>query len=281
MYRLGVRVAIGLFSLAIWTGRAHAASFEETEAAILKTWSKVKTLTADVTLETTVKDGGAMSASGNIAMLMEGDVVKYREQFIMHVAEPTPVEMKMDCIFDGQDLYVLSEVADQKTVLKTQPGAGDDIPPPGGKVLLDQVKADFTVEDGEQQRIHGKNCYVLECTPKDATEGVSHMRLFMDRETGVAVRIEITPETGEPIIVRYSNVRLNRDLDPAQFVFQAPEGVPPLEAPPTETAPEAEAVPKLEVSTPSSEGKLQLRGDALFESEGEEDLGVRLDDGGP
>ncbi|MBP8129560.1 MAG: outer membrane lipoprotein carrier protein LolA [Candidatus Hydrogenedentes bacterium] len=251
MYRLSTLAIMSSLCLTLWCGSVPAATFEETEAAILKTWSNVKTLTADVALETSAKDGGATSATGSIVMLVEAHVVKYREQLTMRVAEPAPIEMAMDCIFDGQDLYVINEVSGETTVLKTQPGAGDDIPPPGGKVLLDQVKADFTVTVGEQQRVHGKNCHVLECTPKDTTEGVSHLRLFIDRETGVAVRMEITPQTGDPIIVRYSNVRLNRDVNPAQFVFHAPEGVPLLEARPAGTVPET--APQPEATAPPAE----------------------------
>ncbi len=251
MYRLSTLVIMSSLCLMLWCGSVPATTFEETEAAILKTWSNVKTLTADVALETSAEDGGATSATGSIVMLVEAHVVKYREQLTMRVAEPAPIEMAMDCIFDGQDLYVINEVSGQTTVLKTQPGAGDDIPPPGGKVLLDQVKADFTVTVGEQQRVHGKNCHVLECTPKDTTEGISHLRLFIDRETGVAVRMEITPQTGDPIIVRYSNVRLNRDVNPGQFVFHAPEGVPLLEARPAGTAPEP--APQPEAAAPPAE----------------------------
>ncbi|HNR31220.1 MAG TPA: hypothetical protein PKI11_10045 [Candidatus Hydrogenedentes bacterium] len=312
---------------------AHAAAFEEVEADILDAWSKVRTLKADLALETMIEEESTMTATGDVTMLVVGDAAKYRQRITMKIEGPMALDMTMDSVYDGQELYIVNEVLGQKTLLKTQPGAGEDIPPPGGKILLDRVKEDFTVSVGEDRKVGAARCYVLECVPKNPAEGIARLLVFMNKKTGVAAGMEIYPEVGAPIMVRYTNVRINSDVDPAQFVFTAPEGVAiaeetpaaapvaeqqetppaapveePEEAPPaaapveeTDQAPPAAApveepeeappaaapsvdktegvvvVEEPEEAPPRTENRLRLRGDQLFESEGED--AVDLDAG--
>lgn len=267
--------------LSVFVPVARAASAEEVEAQILEAWGKLKSLTATISLEAELDAETKMASTGDYAMLAEGDTVKYEQNMKMTVTGPSSIEMSMHVVFDGKDLYVVNEAMGEKTAIKTTPGTGEDFPPPGGKLLFDMLKQEGTLKALDPAEADGVKCLVLECAPKE-DNGVDRMLLFFDQETGVARRMELHAEGQEkPVIIRYTNIELNPKLDPARFIFKAPDGVEVIDgtvapAPPEVTVePPEDVAPPADSDTGAASGgdgtRLRLRGDSALgdSSEGE------------
>ena len=80
-------------------------------------------------------------------------------------------------------------------------------------------------------RVAGRDAYVLALTPSSAGSLVGSIRVFVDSQTRVPLRVEVRPTGGDdaPIAAGFSSVSFD-PIDPAMFSFVPPPGATVSEA---------------------------------------------------
>lgn len=220
--RLTILIIMVLAPLAL-APAAFALNADELEAKVLETWQRQKSVTADLRVEAEMM-GVSVTGTGKLAVLNEGESGKYTQRFVLELPPPLSVQATMDVLYDGHSVFLVREILGEKEAFKLNPGLAESAPPPGGKLLFDLVKAAYTLDAGEDTAVEKRPAYVLRCTPKDAA-AADPMTIAFDKETGLAVKVEISPKDAEkPVVVWYTNVAVNTELDPASFVFTLADG---------------------------------------------------------
>ncbi|HNR31221.1 MAG TPA: hypothetical protein PKI11_10050 [Candidatus Hydrogenedentes bacterium] len=236
--------ALGAVLFAIAPALALAATLEETEAKILEAFAKVKTMTADIVMDVPADSeaqGPQVSAGGNLAYLADGEITKFTQELAMKMELPDGLrEMTLKMVCDGESLYVLTHSGDEQRAVKSRIEDILDFPPPGGKLLLQALKRDFAKLDAlENREADGKACYVIQGSLDESGAAANKLLVYFDKETGAPVQMVMQPEEGaKPATLRYENIRINPEIDPARFVFVAPDGVEVIDttqAPPPPT----------------------------------------------
>lgn len=229
--------------LALCPVLASAATLEEIEAKVFEAFSKVKTMSADTTMEIPPNPqmpGAKMNIAGHLELLVDGDVSKFAQDMAMKMEmEGQTQEMKMEMVCDGEFMYTINDGMGQKTATKTKIGEDESYPPPGSKMLLNFLKKDFTLEPLEDKDVDGQSCYVLQGLPSSESPGMNKLLVYFNKENGVAVQMDLYQGDDEkPAIMRYTNIKINPEISADKFVFKAPEGVEVMDL--TNPAPQLE-----------------------------------------
>lgn len=233
---------------------ALALDADELEAKLLEAWQRQKSITADLRIEAEMM-GIAVTGTGDLAILNEGESSKYTQHFVLELPAPLSVQATMNVLYDGQSVYLVREMLGEKEAFKLAPGLAESAPPPGGQLLFDLVKAQYSLEVQDDAAVDKRPAYMLHCEPKDA-DAADPMTIAFDKETGLALRIEIhTADAEKPVVIACTNVATGAELNPASFVFTLADGTQlqdktpaaPTEAPKPE-APKADELPAEVVS---------------------------------
>lgn len=223
MFCRPVTLAVALLLPLTLAPTALALSADELEANLLETWQRQKSITADLRIEAEMM-GIAVTGTGKLAVLNEGEASKYTQHFVLELPAPLSVQATMDVLYDGQFIYLVREMLGEKEAFKLAPGLAESAPPPGGKLLFDLVKAQYTLAAGDDAAVGKRPVYTLRCEPKDAN-AADPMTIAFDKETGLALKIEIQPKDAEkPVVITYAGIATNAELSPASFVFTLAHG---------------------------------------------------------
>jgi hypothetical protein len=216
---------VAALALACSAGVARAETAEEIEGGILEAWGKVESITALLELETTVIDLPMLGA-GDAAVFKLDGTERYRQTIQLDFPPPMGVRGGIRCIYDGADLYVVNELMGRVEAFKTRPAVNEAAPPPSPVLLLESVKAAYDIEPAEGGDVDGRAVWWLEGARRERVDRVERIRLAFDRETGFPLRVEMhTPGAPAPLVISYSGLDVNAELDPADFVFTAPADV--------------------------------------------------------
>ena len=86
------------------------------------------------------------------------------------------------------------------------------------------LKANFDVSLAGEEAVDGKPASVLELKPKNS--GVfKSVRLWMDQQKWVAIQIRTTENTGDYMVVKFSNVKTNGGISDSVFELKLPKDV--------------------------------------------------------
>lgn len=86
-------------------------------------------------------------------------------------------------------------------------------------------------EIGQTGHFRTGTSYVIEATPKTKA-GMGKQVYYYGQDNGMLLQMEVFTADGKPLsTTRLSNLKLNADIDPARFIFKAPEGVTVQEMP--------------------------------------------------
>lgn len=218
------RIAAGLLAGALLMAcSAGAQTLEEVQQELNAAFAKVNSLTADLAMSMTMGPGMSMTGNGAMALLREGEVVKYVQDMTMSIQGPMSMETRTTTLFDGQAAYVTTDAMGQRQVHKSQAGADDGFPPPGGELLWEMLGESFELTLGEPAEVDGHACHVIVAKPKEEEVGFAEMRLHFDKALGISRKMEGRGDVQTTLT--YSNVVLNPEIDPAKFVYVAEEGV--------------------------------------------------------
>ena len=168
----------------------------------------------------------------------------------------TKTETKTLMIADGEFCYTLSETAGQKMAMKMKldPSKNNT-----SKEGFEQMHKDYNLKLLPDEKIDGKEVYVIEATPKKAKPDTTEVsKFFYAQETGVLVKsvMESKGEQSKSTITSLmSDVKPNADIKPERFVFKAPEGVMVMDMTKIDTAPAVETAPAEEPAAKEQEEK--------------------------
>lgn len=225
-----MRARMGLCCLAcaatFWcAGAVRAETGAEVEGKVLEAWAGVTSITAALVLETTVLDLPMLGA-GDAAVLKADGKEFYRQSIQLDFPPPMGVQGSIRSVYDGESLFVVNELMGRAEAFKSRPGLNEAPPPPSPVLLLNAVKAAFDLEAAEYGEVDGRAAWWLEGPRREQVERVERIRLAFDRETGFPLQITMhTPGTPEPVVISYTGLAVDAELDPADFVFAPPEGV--------------------------------------------------------
>jgi outer membrane lipoprotein-sorting protein len=88
----------------------------------------------------------------------------------------------------------------------------------------EDLKKNFDVSLAGEEPVDGKKTSILELTPKNRAMFKS-IRLWMDQEKWVAVQLKTTENTGDYMIFKYSNVKMNTNIPDSVFELKMPKDV--------------------------------------------------------
>ncbi|HYR42460.1 MAG TPA: outer-membrane lipoprotein carrier protein LolA [Terriglobia bacterium] len=86
------------------------------------------------------------------------------------------------------------------------------------------LKKNFDVSLAGEEAVDGKKTSILELIPKNRAMFKS-VRMWMDQEKWVAVQLRTTENTGDYMIFKYSNVKINTNIPDSVFDLKMPKDV--------------------------------------------------------
>lgn len=140
-------------------------------------------------------------------------------------------------IIDGSGyVYTYIEAGDQRTAYKTAPQVDWDANP------VEIAKAACDVELLPDETFDGAPVYVFKLTPKPGSGGEGCAIQYFRKDCGFPVKIVHLDPASKPLMtVVYTDIKLDQDINPGQFVFTPPEGVTVIDL--TQIAPAPASAP--------------------------------------
>jgi len=86
------------------------------------------------------------------------------------------------------------------------------------------LKSNFDVTLAGEESVDGRNTTMLELKPKNSGMFKS-VRLWMDQQKWVAAQIRTTESSGDYLVVKFSNVKLNSGISDSVFELKLPKDV--------------------------------------------------------
>ena len=90
--------------------------------------------------------------------------------------------------------------------------------------FIEELLDTCTIEPQGRAVFEGRGCHVVTATPKDADAFATSMRLWLDRETWMPLKID-TSQNGKLVMrVEYKDMRFDSEIPVSTFEFEIPEG---------------------------------------------------------
>ena len=203
-------------------------TIEDMEKDIIAKNKNIKSLMADLTI-TSKMPQMEIEGFGKFEMLRKDDkeLSRMEQEITNRMKMGTEwVDMKqtMMSITDGEFTYTLTEHMGQKHAAKTKADPKQQMT--GGKAMFDTLREEGNLKRLPDEKLGEQVCYVLEVTPKKPNVQVSKQLLYFRQDLGVPMKTVMYNAEGKPAMTAmFKNVKINEKIDPARFVFKAPEGV--------------------------------------------------------
>lgn len=212
-------------------------SLEDVEKALEAKWEKIESMSTklDVTQDLEMYGMSIKSESkGSSAFLRDGDKLMSRTEMEgtseQSMGEtPTKQETEMLMVDDGEFAYTYThdKKTGQKQAMKTESGAGQS---QFGAEYFDHLRESFDLKILPEEEVRGDACYVIEGKPSGANQqmaqAIARMVHYYRKSDGALMQlIGFSPEGKEVMKQRFTEIKINGNVDKDQFVFKAPEGV--------------------------------------------------------
>jgi outer membrane lipoprotein-sorting protein len=229
--RLGLwsaALAVFSFSALAWA----ADDLPTVEKKIVEAWNKHKSGTCKVDTVTHIETPEYRmdtKSTGTHEYLRRGDKVLshmvLKSETTSKVGDQeTKTDQQVTMVIDGDYAWTLNEMSGQKTATKA-----DADPKMTGepKAMFEELHKDHELTLLPDETLDGKKVFVIEAAPKQKTAGSkSKMVLYIDQGSGMAVKTVMFDDAGKPMMTAtITDVKLDVDINPDQFVFKAPAGV--------------------------------------------------------
>ena len=208
---------------------APARTLESVEKELLEKWEKVRSYTTKLTAESREKKPSRKShaqSTGTIQYLRDGERWYMRTETTMNSTVTTRRgkdvrESRSVNLTDGQHSYVILD-NEPPLVLKM------DIDP----AMAGSVAANFAAmrlngkpQLREDEVVDGRPAYVVDVRFQAVGNPPWKVTYCFDKETGILVKTVTADDAGTQYgWTVQSDLKINPDLKPDQFVFEAPEG---------------------------------------------------------
>lgn len=223
---------MGLLGLVATTGLARAESVEDVEKSILKAAGELKSYTAKSKSVQDMDMGNGMSSKSEMSATIEwakkGDKSLYRSEMKgTMVQKISGQEIKNESstliVSDGDFLYSVAETMGQKMAMKLK---ADPLATGAPKEMLATLKQNHDVKALPSAKVEDRDCFVLEATPKQAAGPITKTTYYFCKQTGIAVKTVSADKSGKAVMTNtLSDIKVNTEIDPKRFVFEAPAGV--------------------------------------------------------
>lgn len=231
-----IRRGAALFGIVVFA-QVAAGQDEVTETAkrVVKTWYQHRTLTCRFVTEGRAGMGQNAPRVRNTgrheAMRKDGKLlarIETRREVLGDDGKPTaaPVETTV-AILDGEHTYEVRERDDKTEVVKRDYDAalaGD----PGALLRVLRTSYDLTVLP--EEAFADRKAWVIEARPQAPPPPMpgypQYLRVWFDQRSGMAVKM-VYYDSEDTILRRtvMEDVRVDVDVKPSRFKFEAPEGV--------------------------------------------------------
>lgn len=223
---------LGLLGLAATTGLARGETTEEVEKKIVEAAGQLKSYTAQSKSVQDMDMGNGMTSKSEMTATIEwarkGDKSLYRSEMKGTMVQKVgDQEMKNESntmiVSDGDFLYSVAETMGQKMAMKLK---ADPLATGAPKEMLASLKQDSDVKVLPSAKVDGRDCFVLEATPKQAAGPIVKTTFYFCKQTGIAVKTVSADKSGKAVMTNtLSDIKVNTEIDPKRFVFEAPAGV--------------------------------------------------------
>ena len=130
-------------------------------------------------------------------------------------------------VYDGEYVWTLSEIGEQKRVLKTRPTTEPTLAT--NKAFFDSLKESYELTLLPDETLDGHATWVIQATPRQPSpqEGMpSVLVLNFDKDTAANLKTVGKDSGGKEVMtISTKDVRLNPPLAADHFAFKVPEGV--------------------------------------------------------
>lgn len=203
-----------------------ADTLETVEKALFEKNDKLKSLSATMTTKMS-NDSMKMDMDGTLEWMRKDGKTYSRSQFNQKtsLAGQPAQESKILAVSDGQFLWTQNESAGQKMVTKSKM---DNQQAQFGREAWEQMKKEWDLKLAGEEKIEGKDTWVVEGTPKkkEMAASISKMKMWYDKDTGVSIKQVTYDAAGkENTVTVMKDVKVNTDLPMDRFTYKAPEGV--------------------------------------------------------
>lgn len=212
------------------TGRA-ADTLESVEKALVEKSSKIKTLTANLLMTTSIvreNSSARHESRGKHEFARRNGRLFSRTQMnVTRINDIAGRELKSEfavlTIVDGDTMYTLREQGERQTAYKTNASGfqGAD-----GRIMLEKLRRHHELKLRPEETIDGTAVYVIEGTRKKEGRSASKTTIYIAKDTGILLKkTQIDETNGMSSTTTLSNIKINPAIDPDRFIFTTPPGV--------------------------------------------------------
>ncbi len=119
--------------------------------------------------------------------------------------------------FDGTTMWTYDAGKNEVTITTPEVQPGDFMSNPSG--FFDSYQRDFKYRYIRQTSKNGVPCHELDLFPKNLNQPYSRIKVFVNTQTNLPVRVSSIGKDGVDFTVTLSNVTLGKEVPDATFVF--------------------------------------------------------------
>ncbi len=206
-------------------------TLESIEKKISEKWDKVESMSAKMTITTKMGGEGMKAESkgqGTFEYISKDgkELQRHEMKVTVSYGEGMTMESSTLMISDGVFLYTLAETMGQKSAAKTKL-EDSNFSGSSGKARFQQLRKESNLKLLADEKIGGKDAWVIEASVKTATPGApSTMKFYFLKDTGMMTKMVVVDSAGATVMtLSFTDVKINVKIDPSRFVFKAPAGV--------------------------------------------------------
>lgn len=208
-------------------------TLETAEMALKIQWAKQKSISAKITMKMESQRGEdkrSLKGEGTYEFMRKDDRVLFRQEMTaqsvqVRGGQESKVEHTYLTISDGEFLYDIRTQWGQTKAAKSK--LEDAAMGTGPAAVFKEMQTMFEVKQLRDDKLDGKEVYVIETVPKRApSTSIGKTLFYFRKDIGMMVkRAALDAEGKETMTMIYSDIKVNEAIDPKRFVFKAPEGV--------------------------------------------------------
>jgi outer membrane lipoprotein-sorting protein len=229
------KTTILTFALCGATAALAGDTLESVEKELAAKWGKLKSMSAkmDTVMQIEMPGGSSKTTSTGMFEFLnkDGKSLVRMEMKSETAGNFSGNEINSQAstltISDGEYSHTLSEQMGHKMAVRTKADASQQ-----GDLTsqFEMMRKDNNLKLLPEQTVDGHSVYVIEATPKEKPAGpgmgMGKMIMYYAKDTGVPLKMIMHDANDKPMSeTTYSDVTINKSIDPARFVFKAPPDV--------------------------------------------------------
>lgn len=203
------------------------------EQRIYAAWDRHHSMIAHTRMYTEQYEGERTMArgqgEGTCRVLRQGDRTLCRVDVttvfgVKRSDEDVEMTQKVSVFLDGENQYVIQDYGAQKLAFRKRMNPRLY---PLPRATFAWLRQDSELTLLPEQTIDGQKVYVIQATyPPEKRRHTARVLCYFLQDSGALLRVEMLGRDGKSKQVReYSDFRFDEQIDPAELVFRAPEGV--------------------------------------------------------